>query len=241
MKSNNTLSGRMKLYESVNRDYLVPNMSTIIRLYGKAFHSFTKGMKRPFDVKLMDAMSDTAKYLCKNIMGCKIAYIQSDEITLLLTDFDTINTEPWFNGNIQKMVSIAASMATAKFNELIDSQKLAMFDARVFQLPICEVVNNFIWRQQDAVRNSVQSVGQAYFSHKDLHRKSCSDIQDMLMTTYNVNWNDYPTSQRRGRCVIKEKFQHNGVERTHWITDNEIPIFTKDRNYIDKLMKFNKM
>ena len=130
-------------------------------------------------------------------------------------------------------------MATAKFNNVIYKCEFAMFDARVFQLPICEVINNFIWRQQDATRNSIQLVGQAFFSHKELHKKSCSDIQNMLIKIHNENWNDYSISCKRGRCIVKEKYQFENTERSRWVVDNMIPIFTKDRNYIDKLMKFD--
>jgi len=254
-----TLGDRMKKYENINRNKLIPNIPVIIRLDGKAFHSFTKGFDRPFDNILIAAMDMTARNLCKNIMGCKIAYVQSDEITLLLTDFDNIDTQMWFDGNIQKIVSVAASMATMEFNRAFELYSYgvnkyfskagkAMFDARVFQVPIYEVVNNFIWRQQDATRNSIQLVGQDNFSHKQLHKKSCNDIQDMLMLEKGINWNDFPTNVKRGRCIVKETYtieresmdeKEKDVERTRWIVDNEIPIFTQDRDYINNLMKFD--
>ena len=250
-----TLGDRMKNYENINRNKLIPNIPVIIRLDGKAFHSFTKGFDRPFDNVLINVMDKTAKYLCKNIMGCKLAYVQSDEITLLLTDFDSIETQMWFGGNIQKIVSVASSMATMEFNKQFEIETFgvnryknkvgtAMFDARVFQMPIYEVVNNFIWRQQDATRNSIQLVGQANFSHKQLHKKSCNQIQDMLMLEKNINWNDFPTNVKRGRCIVKEIFGiANGdgtiSKRNRWIVDNEIPIFTQDRDYINNLMKFD--
>jgi tRNA(His) guanylyltransferase len=255
MNNKQSLGDRMKLYESINKKFLIPNIPVIIRLDGKAFHSFTKRMNKPFDEVLIRTMDETAKYLCENIMGCKIAYVQSDEITLLLTDFDSIETQMWFNGNIQKIVSVSASMATMAFNKILnfyvskekdETDKTtiydkavktgAMFDSRVFQLPVYEVINNFIWRQQDATRNSIQLVGQSKFSHKELHKKSCNDIQDMLIKQKNINWNDFPTNQKRGRCVRKEKHMNNDAERCRWIVDNEIPIFTNDREYINELM-----
>lgn len=243
-----TLGDRMKSYENINRHYLIPNIPTIIRIDGKAFHSFTKGMKRPFDNILINSMNETAKYLCKNIMGCKIAYVQSDEITLLLTDYDTIQTQAWFGGNIQKMASISASMATRVFNKAfvealhgfgqsdVYYKRIgsAMFDSRVFQLPKSEVLNNFIWRQQDATRNSIQSVAHTYFSNKQTHKKSCDELQEMLMTQKSVNWNDYETYKKRGRTIVKEYYDKDGTTRSRWIVDNNMPILTQDREYIEK-------
>ena len=235
-------------------------MPTLIRVDGKAFHSFTKGMSRPFDQVLMRTMDSTAMFLCENIMGCKLAYVQSDEITLLLTDYDTIQTQQWFGGNIQKIVSVTASMATMAFNKFYEQylsvynlmeEKVyfnkignAMFDARVFQLPKEEVVNNFIWRQQDATRNSIQLVGHSYFSNKEMYKKSCSEIQDMLVLDKGINWNDYSTGEKRGRCAIKETYQikmQDGVEvnRNRWKIDQDIPIFTQDREYINSLVYMN--
>lgn len=253
-----SLGDRMKGYENIPRNYLTRRLPVIIRLDGKAFHTFTKGMEKPFDNILIETMADTAKYLCENIQGCKIAYTQSDEISLLLTDYENIDTCAWFDNNIQKMVSISASMATLAFNKAFrdnilknseDLQKKgkydiyfnklfrAMFDSRVFTLPKEEVNNYFIWRQQDATRNSIQMVGQANFSHKQLHKKSCDEIQEMLFQEKEINWNDFPTPNKRGVCIIKEQYELNNEEktlRTRWTVDTDIPVFTQDRGYIEK-------
>jgi len=121
-------------------------------------------------------------------------------------------------------------MATVAFNkkanEIDNNLTLAMFDSRVFNVPKEEVANYFIWRQQDASRNSVQMLGQFYFSHKELHCKNISAIQDMLMSEHNVNWNDVATRKKRGFCVTLDDYY-----------DTEIPIFTKDRNYIEKYLE----
>lgn len=255
------LGDRMKRYESVNKNFLMQNTATLIRIDGKAFSSFTKGFVKPFCDIVINSMDETAKYLCKNIMGCKIAYLQSDEITLLLTDYDTPQTEQWFGGNIQKIASVSASMATMAFNKAFNyqvskikpypsitptnedikynnySKKIgnAMFDSRVFQMPMYEVINCFIWRQQDATRNSIQSLARSEFSPKQTFKKSCDELQDMLILEKNINWNNIKTSNKRGRCVIKEKYLlEDGTERSRWIVDDEIPIFTQDRNYINK-------
>lgn len=119
--------------------------------------------------------------------------------------------------------------------------KGAMFDARVFNIPKEEVMNLLYWRQLDATRNSIQMVGQANFSHTQLHGKNCSNIQDMLMLEKGINWNDYPTHLKRGSCCVKKLFKINeGTEqeatRNKWVVDTEIPIFTQDKDYVNKLI-----
>lgn len=262
------LGDRMKDYENVPRISLTKKLPVIIRLDGKAFHSFTKGMKRPFDDVLINAMQKTAQYLCENVMNCKLAYTQSDEISLLLIDYEKNESQQWFQNSLQKMVSVAASMATMAFNNAffdavtewvvkiredgtcldgngcVIADKLlntytkryrsAMFGARAFTLPKEEVCNYFIWRQQDASRNSVQMVAQSLFSHKQLHGRNTGELQDMMFTEHGVNWNDYPTHQKRGTCIVKEQYDKDGAMRTRWVPDLEIPIFTQDRDYIDK-------
>ena len=274
-----SLGDRMKEnYENRAKTYLVRRMPVIIRLDGKAFHTFTKGLKKPYDEIFHNTMNATMKYLCENIQGCKLGYTQSDEITLLLTDYDTLTTDAWFDYNVQKMCSVAASMATLAFNKalerLVDKyefdmcgivdyrkdeeafnysenlrvavRKGAMFDARCFNIPKEEVTNCLVWRQQDATRNAIQMLGQCNFSHKELHGKSCNDIQDMLMLQKGINFNDMPTEFKRGVCCIKEEYYPEpmpGYEdcevdatsvRTHWVLDKEIPIFTQDRNYVER-------
>ena len=248
-------------------------MPVAIRIDGKAFHTFTRGFKKPFDDLLMDTMQQTTKYLCENIQGCVLGYTQSDEITLILVDYKNLNSSAWFDYEVQKMCSISASMATMFFNKYFrqkldeihedmmeawnvpdDMYKLvetyekaidrgAMFDARVFNIPKEEVTNLIYWRQLDATRNSIQMVGQANFSHKELQGKSCNEIQDMLMTQKGINWNNYLCSQKRGTCVIKQDMiklvDGNLTTRSEWFVDLTIPVFKgEDRKYIDKLIMF---
>ncbi|WP_297419033.1 tRNA(His) guanylyltransferase Thg1 family protein [Clostridium sp.] len=258
--SKDNLGDRMKGYENINRNFLTRRTPTIIRVDGKAFHTFSRGFKRPFDDILMQSMWDTAKYLCENIQGCKVAYTQSDEITLLLTDYEDINTDSWFGKNIQKMVSVSASMATLAFNKAFhdniyskipndDEIKLyekyknkintALFDSRVFNIPKEEVNNCFVWRQQDATRNSIEMVGRAYFSHKELYKVNCNQIQDKLFLEKGINWNNLPTYQKRGVCIVKEQYQLDNEQKTmrsRWVVDKDIPIFSQDKNYIEKLI-----
>ena len=286
MPVHDDLGTRMKTYyEQIPKTKLIRRMPVIIRIDGKAFHTFTNGFARPFDEVLIKAMQETTKYLCENIQGCVLGYTQSDEITLVLVDYQRFETAAWFDYEVQKMCSIAASMATMAFNKFFQQfvddliwdyghslipqcvelqQKIAayhttllqavdkgaMFDARVFNIPKEEVTNCVYWRQLDASRNSIQMVGQANFSHKELQNKSCSNIQDMLMEQKGINWNDFPTYQKRGTCVVRNKIvlDSNDVTETvtlrdlsksenEWIIDKDIPIFKgEDREYIDKLI-----
>ena len=264
------LGDRMKSYENITRTYLPNRMPVIIRIDGKAFHTFTKGFKKPFDDILMRAMEETAAVLCRDIEGVKVAYTQSDEISLLITNNDTWETQPWFGNNLQKMASVAASIATLAFNRAFwhevnmlnndylnteDNEYLnvycravekgATFDARVFVLPADEVCNYFIWRQQDAIRNSIQSMGQAHFSHKELMNKNCENIKQMLVEK-NLKWESIPVSCQRGICVVKKPTKvktqidmkamtYMEMTRNRWTVDDNIPLFWEDRKYIDSL------
>lgn len=277
MAVNDELGKRMKeYYEQVPKTRLVRRMPVAIRLDGKAFHSFTRGFKKPFDDILIKSMQETMKKLCENIQGCVLGYHQSDEITLILIDYKKLTSSAWFDYEVQKMCSIAASMCTLYFNQIFRTNvnaffagkggdelgeyhkimclardKGAMFDARCFNIPKEEVTNLIYWRQLDATRNSIQMVGQANFSHKELQNKSCNQIQDMLMTERSINWNDLPVYQKRGSCCIKSNISTTfanvdeagnvvtgSIERPHWYIDNNIPIFKgEDREYIDKLIR----
>lgn len=208
------LGKRMKEQYEVRTRTLLPRRTyTLIRLDGKAFHSFTKGMRKPYDEDLMSIMDKTTKILCEEIQGAKFGYVQSDEISILLTDFDNINTCAWFDGQVQKIVSVSSSIATANFNSLMlnkywgyqnaSTQKLAYFDSRVWTIPDpIEVENYFIWRQKDAVRNSIQMTAQSLYSHKELMGKSSNEQQEMIFQK-GVNWNDMPDGFKRGRLIKK--------------------------------------
>lgn len=282
MSVKDDLGKRMKtFYEQVPKTKLMRRCPVAVRIDGKSFHTFTKNFQKPFDEVLIKTMQDTMKYLCENIQGCAFGYTQSDEITLILIDYKKLTSSAWFDYEVQKICSIAASMATMAFNKYFlknyldhianyndtyhpnfedekdrekwrkivsaytnASEKGAMFDARCFNIPKEEVTNLLYWRQLDASRNSIQMVGQANFSHKELQNKTCSDIQDMLMTQKGINWNELPTHQKRGSCCIKtlesvsdSEENKNGTKRLHWIIDTEIPIFRGEcREYIDKLV-----
>ena len=278
------LGDRMKsFYEDRYRIYLTRRMPVIIRVDGNAFHTFTRGLDRPFDADFMKIMQKTCLSLCQNIQGCVGGYVQSDEISLLLVDYQTIESDAWFDYNLQKITSLAAARATMTFNGLvrnfIENEKKnaaicaaegnkffdsgdeyfeqadihlnkctlwepkidrAMFDARAFNVPKEEVCNYFIWRQKDATRNSIQAAGQAQFSHKELEGKSQSDIQEMLFQK-GINWNDYTIPEKRG-SFARRSYEFIGrddgtfSERRPWYIDDEMPILTEDRDYIEGLI-----
>lgn len=241
------LGARMKeRYEKRASTSLPARTYTVIRLDGKAFHTYTRGLERPYDQQLMDAIAETAQYLCEQIAGTRFAYAQSDEISLLLTDFATIATQAWFDGVVQKIVSVSASIATARFNQLRPG-RLAFFDSRAFTIPDpVEVANYFVWRQKDATRNSISMAAQAHFSHRQLHGKSSGEMQEMLWSEHGVNWNDHDPRFKRGTVITPEltvgsvsyldrrsgtTMVAEDVERRVW-TIAPAPIFTRDAEFI---------
>lgn len=248
------LSTRMKsAYEDRTRICLPRRSHTIIRIDGKAFHTYTKGMNRPFDDGFMDDMDTTAAYLCKNIQGAKCAYVQSDEISILLMDSDKLTTDAWFDNNIQKMASVSASMTTRAFNEArlnriiisfpnatydMMKMKWAEFDSRVFQIPEwTEVENYFIWRQQDCVRNSILSVALSLYSHKEMNGKNTTELQEMIFQK-GQNWNDLASHYKRGRMIIKVHTLVNDVSRSKWASA-QVPVLTQDREFIKRCIQWS--
>ena len=254
MKKDN-LGDRMKEnYENRAKTQLLRRTPVIIRLDGKAFHTFTRGFKKPFDNILTEAMQQTMLTLCKEIQGCVLGYTQSDEITLVLTDYKNLETAAWFDYDVQKICSVSASIATLAFNRSFAKQCAlyasnhstdinnahinsiyngALFDSRCFNIPKEEVTNCILWRQQDAIRNSINSVGQANFSHKELQGLSTDQILKKLLEEKQTDWNKLPVHLQRGSCCIKREV--NGVDS--WFIDTEIPIFKgEDRDYIEKLI-----
>lgn len=269
MSKTDELGKRMKLYEKADSHKLVKKLPVIIRIDGRAFHTFTQKLNKPFDDLLMDAMDYTLQYLCKNVTGCVLGYMQSDEISLLVQDYKNEETQPWFEYRTDKLCSIVASLATFAFNrafanytadfydycamseqlfeenkDRIDAlleccDKGAVFDARAFTLPFEEVTNYFYWRQADAMRNSVETVGRANFSHNQLHKVNTEGIIKMLKLEAGVDYDVLSVPQKRGVCCIKTKmpsFTPDGhpVMKTVWVTDVNIPVFKGDgREYIE--------
>lgn len=241
------LGKRMKTYESVSRNFLMKRTPVILRLDGKAFHTLTKGFDRPFDEVLMKAMTQTMFYLAQEVQGCVFAYTQSDEITLVLTDYKTLETNAYFDYNVQKLTSVCASIATREFiiaiaNLCLDDKDKAdkyfkavakvAFDCRAFNIPVSDVCNNLIWRQLDCIRNSKQMVAQANFSQKQLHKKSCRELVEMLKEK-GIEWDSFMSSCKYGTTAYKEK----GT----WKVDIDTPVFTENRDFIEKHLDIDKI
>ena len=223
-----SLGDRMKgQYENRTRVMLPRRTYTVIRVDGKAFHTYTRRCDKPNDAKVAEALDVAAMALCQEAQGSCLAYVQSDEISVLLTDFAMPTSEAWFDGNLQKIVSISASVVTQVFNREHGWYGEALFDSRVFVIPDpVEVENYFIWRQQDATRNSIHGLAQAKFSRTQLHGKSASELQEMLFQAHGINWNDTEPYWKRGHCVVKSE--------SGWRVDRDAPVFTQDRDYLGR-------
>lgn len=204
-----SIGNRMKKnYEDRQRFYLTRRTPVILRLDGKAFHTFTKGLEKPFDAILHDRMVETTEFLMTQIQGAKFAYTQSDEISILVTDYDYFETQAWFDYNIQKLVSVSASLATGFFNRNSSFEKIGFFDCRAFNLPKEEVMNYFLWRFQDWKRNSIQLLGQSMFSHNELHRKNQQEIIDMCLEK-GKSWYTLPEVWKYGTCIRGDGLERN--------------------------------
>ncbi len=275
MSNKDNMGNRLKAYENCYRFYLPRRLPVIVRLDMRAGHSFTKGFARPYDKVFASTMWETAKKLCENISGVRFAYTQSDEISLVFIDYENINTEPWFGNNLQKIVSISASMATLYFNKAFEAlvapefdyieqnrelrkiqiahlealdRRMATFDSRAFALPREEVYSCLLWRQLDCKRNSIQLLGQANFSHSQLQYKNSDEIQEMLWQEKGINWVNEPQWFKNGVAIYKKPTIVTSTlpdgkvvetERNKWYVDMETPVFTTDKNYIEKHITFN--
>lgn len=250
-----SLGDRMKGYECASRTILTRRMPVIVRVDGKAFHTYTAGAEKPFDRKLIAVMEMTAMELCREIQGAQIAYTQSDEISILVHNYKSLNSEAWFDNQVQKMCSVAAATASSTFTAEswriwmgrvaapvgLESIRPAKFDARVFVLPEAEVCNYFIWRQQDAIRNSVQMLARSLFSHKVCENKNCDELKEMCREK-GSDWNMLPSTQRRGRCLARhvETLADGTFGRSCWKVDHNIPIFSESRDYVNKHLAVNE-
>lgn len=239
-----SLGNRIKSYEAASSTVLTPRIPVIIRLDGCHFHSYTRGCSKPFDLKFNHVMNLTAIKLCEEIQGAQIAYIQSDEISILVHGYKRFNSSSWFDNQVQKMVSVSASIAGATFTAnsglIFDDKQIrpAYFDSRVFVVPESDVCNAFIWRQQDCVRNSIQMLARSLYSHSECNNKNCSDLQEMCFLK-GYNWNNLPTELKQGRCVIKEIYNigTDNTIRSRWVVDREIPDFKDPRAYIERFLE----
>lgn len=253
MSSKDSLGDRMKMHEDRTRFYLPRRTYTIIRLDGKSFHTFTRGCKKPFDRSLMDCMQAATLKLCEEIQNVKIGYTQSDEITLVLTDFDERGTCQWFDGNLQKMVSVSASIATAEFNLRWSRKATEAFyetlsDVVYDRSGIVEEILNFQSGLKSAhfdsraytVSDPWEALNSVQWRQMDASKNSIQMVAKSLYSHKELqnkntsqlqemihqkgqNWNDYPIDCKRGAFVVRGE--------CGWFVDCEGPILTQDRDY----------
>lgn len=249
-KIKNSLSNRMKSYEAVTDTSLMKKCPVVLRFDGVAFHTLTKGFKKPFDDLLIATMQETMLDLCKNIQGAVFGYTQSDEISIVLIDYQTYETDAWMKYRLEKICSIGASMASRFFNknfikniELLKSENkfenvvdisvyerkifTADFDCRAFNIPKEDVCNCILWRQRDAEKNSVQMLAQSLYSYKELDKISVNMLQNKMFTEKGINWNELEIPKKRGTACKKD-------ENNKWFIDYNMPILKEDREYIEK-------
>lgn len=237
-----TLKDKCLYYRSLTDTRLVPNSYVLVMLDGRSFSSMIKNkFKLPFDDNFIDMMNETAKYVCENVSGCKLAYVQSDEISLVLTDFDTPTTDSFFGYRTFKLLSIIASLATAKFNQLmtlynmsnglgmnpgdcIMKTKLAQFDCKVWNVPtLNDVYAWFLYRQNDCIKNSKGQLAQTYYSHKELFKLTTDQQIEKLNVEKSINWHEFDDNKKYGRLITKQTITtENGVvcERLKWVIND---------------------
>jgi tRNA(His) 5'-end guanylyltransferase len=247
-------------YESQHRQYLEKKVPVFIRLDGNAFSTLTRHFRKPYDEVFAKSMQQTLHYLCSIPQGCVFGYTASDEITLILTDYHKFTSCPWFDYRVEKIATIAASNASVAFNkflyenkehfyetyegddkdELYDAYSRAfesspVFDGRCFNVPEDRVCEMILWRQYDTRRNSIQSLGQVYFSERMMRGKSNSEVLEMLMSEHNVTWDDMPTAYKTGCCCTKGTDPFG--RKRKWKMDFKMPMLIGDgRDYLQNIM-----
>lgn len=234
------LGDRMKQYENVSDYYLPERIPIILRLDGRSFHTITKvgGFHKPFDIDLHKSFIEIASSLLNEIQGSRFAYSQSDEISILIYQKNVLS-QPWFGNRLSKMVSVSASTASSIFNMKFPNRFKSIiptFDARAFAIPAMEVENYFIWRQQDAIRNSIFSWARCFFSQKELHGKSTVEMKEMLNDV--SKWETIDFWMQRGSVILHD----NASYAPHFVTEREWfkpltkdPIFEKPKSADEKL------
>lgn len=194
------IGDRMKDYERCFSPQLPRRMPLIVRVDGRAFHTLTASMDKPFDTRFCDAMETAALMTAKTMQGFEFGYVQSDEASFFLQDYAELTTEPWFGKDLSKIVSISAATMAVEFSA--QTGRSAAFDSRAFVMPVEDVPNYFLWRAKDWARNSLQMYSRAHFSHKQLHNKGHDDMHNMLHGI-GKNWTTDLTERQRNGTYLK--------------------------------------
>lgn len=209
MKNNNkdSLGDRMKRYESVSKTMLMHRNPTIIRIDGKAFHTFTRGFDRPFDDVLIKSMQETTKYLCENIQNCVLGYTQSDEITLVLVDYEHLDTAAWYDYEVQKLCSISASMATMAFNKAFE-HNMEDYIQKVKLLAIDDTSS--LSEEDDAKLKQYEIYKNAYMNGAVFDARCFSVPRDEV--TNCVLWRQQDATRNSIQMVGQSYFKHQELE-----------------------------
>ena len=256
------LEDKCQYYRSLTDYKLLPNSYVLVMLDGRSFSNLIKNkFEKPFDESFIDMMNQTAQYVCENVEGTKFAYVQSDEISLVLTDFDTPTTDSFFGYRLCKLTSLIASIATAKFNRLmikyrlekgmginpgdvIDNSPLYQFDCKVWNVPnLNDVYAWFLYRQIDCVRNSKQQAAQSYIPHKELMNLNTDKQINLLFEKENIDWNQYSADKKYGRFISKHKVIMNNIDtgdvyyRHKWLVQPAFPLM--DETGREKFFQLN--
>jgi tRNA(His) guanylyltransferase len=254
--SKSDLSYRMKGYEEAARTSFPKRLPLIVRVDGKSFGKLTARLKKPgepFHPGFTSIMNKVAIALCEEIQGAQVAYVQSDEVSVLIHGYKKFDSGVWFDNQCQKIVSVAASIAAATFTveswqlSNINEFQKAYFDARAFVIPEHDVTNYFVWRQSDAIRNSINMLGRSHFSHSHCEGKSCSNMLAMLESK-NISWDALPDGIKRGRCIVKRKKLYtlpdktlyrdattNQIMKNVWKAEDSL-VFSQNRDFIENLL-----
>ena len=254
-----SLKEKYNFYRNLTDYRLLPNGYIMVMLDGRSFSKKIKNnFKRPFDETFINLMNETTKYVCEKVSGCKLAYVQSDEINLIL--YDDFEKDPFFGNRLCKLQSIIASIATSKFNQLafiealkdnnchkddvinmIANSSLYEFDCKVWNVPnVNDAFASILYRQNDCIRNSKEAVAQNYFSHKTLHGKKTEEQIELVKEYYGVNWyNDFTRGEQYGRVIIRRKIKYSPsgenlstYERDEWNILEALP-FNVEKNRVE--------
>jgi tRNA(His) 5'-end guanylyltransferase len=256
---NDNFGDRMKAYEAVTDVRLTGLTPVILRVDGKSFHTLTAKINKPFDGLFMQVMNHTALELCRQIPNCRFGYVQSDEISLVLLE-PSVCSEQWFNGRLQKMTSIAASIASTEFRmNLLETLnvtkdnpedwapytplvKNALFDCRAFNIPEMDVCNYFIWRQKDCRRNAILSMAQHHIGKKNV----CGiDVSGLTARLHSMGFSESDIPSLNGRSCIKAKKELKRTDgsvftRAKWDIVENVPVFSSNRIFVEKHLEIKE-
>ena len=245
------LKDRIESYKEQSDYKLLNKLPIIITVNGRSFAKVTSFLDKPYSDKFAECMLSTSLKLCSEIEGSLFAYFHNDEIVILSRNDQSIETIPWFDNKIQKISSIAASIATLHFNKCAHNLDLnllgdAFFTANVFTPPnIVEAANTMIYKQQQNTLTSIQfacfyELLKKYDKHiikEMIHGLSFDEKVDLLKQECDIDFNEYPLIYRRGAACYRMPKVINNVLKNKWFVNDEIPFFAKDQSFLTNIFK----